>query len=750
MAVTYPQLILSDNPVVYYQMEESQGAPQAIDSTTNLINATYVYDTGSAGTFPELGLPGIDSNSVFLKFYTDTNLAVHYGDIDIPYSPLLNPVQTNGSGLGTAFSAEIWLQPTVQPGANDYRVPFSQFGGYGSGIYANASGWNFYQSPGPGSFWILNVHQAGIFAQISSIPIQLLNWYHLAVTFDNTNFIFYINGASVSTNGGGGYLANPAADGHIGTGANVGFNPFDGGVDEAAIYGYALSPAQILAHYQLGTNSFRVTNTPPSFITLPVSATNYSGTPVTFSASANGSTPLHYQWFRGATAINSATSGSYTFTSQYPADNNATFSVTVSNVVSSTNSGPVTLTVLTNVNIVNPPASITRNIGSDSWAAFRVAANGALPVSYQWYDNTTGPSVLISGATNDTLWIKGVSTNASFNVTVSNPFTSTNVGPAALTVQTRPVNVPITKYAQVVVADSPVAYWRLDETNASGGTATDAVGSFDGTYTVGSGSFLFGAATGIPHETDGSVGVTNTSSIQIPFALELNPDGPWSAETWIQPYSLGANGNDYRAFLSSQYNQFPNAYNGWYIYQQPGANNFAFAPQPGNGFIDANPDDPANGNQIVPFKWYHVVITDDGTTFTVYVNGEARVSFPVSGDQFIPNGAGILPNGTIGQGGFNNTVLGQRTDALFPYTGGIDDTAFYNYALSAQQVQLHYLNQVKLSFTTAQNKLILSWPVGTLLSSTNVTGPYTAVGGATSPYTNSAASQMFYRVRSQP
>ena len=83
--------------------------------------------------------------------------------------------------------------------------------------------------------------------------------------------------------------------------------------------------------------------------------------------------------------------------------------------------------------------------------------------------------------------------------------------------------------------------------NADSGTATDAVGSFDGTYTDGAGSFIFGASTGIPHETDPGVGLTNGSTIKIPYALELNPDAAWSAETWVQPYSLGANGNgDYR------------------------------------------------------------------------------------------------------------------------------------------------------------------------------------------------------------
>ena len=109
---------------------------------------------------------------------------------------------------------------------------------------------------------------------------------------------------------------------------------------------------------------------------------------------------------------------------------------------------------------------MTRNIGTNSWVAFRVAANGALPIKYQWYNDTSGPSVAIPGATNATYWIKGISTNASFNVLVSNPFTSNTPPDATLTAQTRPVIVPITKYAQLVVSDSPVAYWRLDETNA--------------------------------------------------------------------------------------------------------------------------------------------------------------------------------------------------------------------------------------------------------------------------------------------
>ncbi len=444
---------------------------------------------------------------------------------------------------------------------------------------------------------------------------------------------------------------------------------------------------------------------------------------------------------RGTNAIAGATNGSYTFIAQFPADNGASFSVLVTNSIGKSNSAPATLTVLTNVNIVAPPFSITRNAGSNSWAAFRVAANGALPIGYQWYNG--GSMAAIPGATNATLWLYGLSTNTSYYAVISNPFTSANSPTATLTVQARPVTVPIAKYAKVVAADQPVAYWRLDEANADNGTATDAVGSFDGIYTDGPGSFIFGAPTGIPHETDPGVGLTNGSIIKVPYALELNPDAAWSAETWVQPYSLGTNGGDYRVVFSSEYNLYPNPYNGWYVYQQPTANNFALAPQPGNGFITAGPDDPANNNQIVANNWYHLVITDDNVNFTVYVNGEARSSYPVAQDTFIPNGI----NGDPGVAG-GATVLGQRTDGAFnTFVGTMDDTAFYNYALSPQQVQSHYFATVRLTITPSGPNVVLSWPFGTLQSAPAIGGAYTNVTGAASPLTNSVGgSQQYYRV----
>ena len=64
--------------------------------------------------------------------------------------------------------------------------------------------------------------------------------------------------------------------------------------------------------------------------------------------------------------------------------------------------------------------------------------------------------------TNATLWLYGLSTNASYYAVVTNPFTGCNsLTAATLTVRLGPVTVPAAKYAKVVVADQPVAYWRF-------------------------------------------------------------------------------------------------------------------------------------------------------------------------------------------------------------------------------------------------------------------------------------------------
>jgi len=60
------------------------------------------------------------------------------------------------------------------------------------------------------------------------------------------------------------------------------------------------------------------------------------------------------------------------------------------------------------------------------------------------------------------------------------------------------------------------------------------------------------------------------------------------------------------------------------------------------------------------------------------------------------------------------------------------------------------LGSVTLSITKVGGNVVLTWPAGTLQQSPTVTGNYTNVLGATSPYTNSVSgAQSFFRIKVQ-
>ena len=145
-------------------------------------------------------------------------------------------------------------------------------------------------------------------------------------------------------------------------------------------------------------------------------------------------------------------------------------------------------------------------------------------------------------------------------------------------------------------------------------------------------------------------------------------------------------------------------------------------------------------------NWYYMVIADDLTTIRFFVNRVQRASLDRNAFGFVPNGI----NGDPATGG--PTVLGHRGDSAFlPFDGSIDEVAVYNYALTPQQIQLHYLNSTKVNITKSGNNVVLTWPFGTLQSAPLATGTYTDVAGATSPYTNAiSGNQHYFRVQLQP
>ena len=92
----------------------------------------------------------------------------------------------------------------------------------------------------------------------------------------------------------------------------------------------------------------------------------------------------------------------------------------------------------------------------------------------------------------------------------------------------------------------------------------------------------------------------------------------------------------------------------------------------------------------------------------------------------------------------------QRLRISSQFSGAVDEVAFYNYALSAQQITGHFANSTKLGVAHLGQNVVLTWSVGTLQSSGTINGTYVPVGGATSPYTNAIGiDPKFFRVKVQ-
>jgi hypothetical protein len=173
----------------------------------------------------------------------------------------------------------------------------------------------------------------------------------------------------------------------------------------------------------------------PAITAQPASKTVTAGLTATFSVTATGTAPLTYQWMKNGAAISGATSASYITPATTSADNNAQFTVSVTNSVSSATSGAAVLTVNVPPVISTQPASRAVTLGQP--ATFSVAATGTGAMTYQWKKNGSA----ISGATASSYTTPATTSSdngALFTVTVADTIGTVNSGAAILTVDFPP------------------------------------------------------------------------------------------------------------------------------------------------------------------------------------------------------------------------------------------------------------------------------------------------------------------------
>jgi PKD repeat protein len=540
---TYSQTVLADSPAAYWRLGEASGT-SAADSSGNGRTGSYVAS-------PTLGAPGALSES---------NTAVGFNGssqyVNVPYAAALNPAQ---------FTVEAWAFITGGQGTHRSLVTsrnYSTNNARGFVLYAAADNtWQFWNGTGPG--W-------GI---VYGPPVTLNQWTHVVGTYDGTTMRLYVNGVLVASTAAG-YVQNTQRPLRIASGATEKASPqfyLPGRVDEAAVYGSALSAARVQAHFA-AASSGGGGNQPPNAVAT--------------ASPTSGTVPL-------AVTFNGAGSS-------------------------------------------DPDGTITAY-------AWDLDGDGA-------FDDSTAQSPSHTYSTAATYTVRLQVTDDDGALDVSDPITISATSPGGGST-----------YSQTVLADSPLAYWRLGE--ASGSSAADASGNGR------TGSYVASPTLGAPgalSEANTAVGFNGSSQyVNVPYTAALNP-AQFTVEAWA--YVTGGQGT-YRSIVTSRDYSTNNA-RGYVIYAAAD-NTWQFWDGAGAGW------GIVYGPSVTLNQWTHLVGTYDGTTLRLYVNGTL---------------IGATPSGYVQNIQRPLRIATGRTESTptFYLPGRVDEAAVYGSALSAARVQAHF------------------------------------------------------------
>jgi hypothetical protein len=221
--------------------------------------------------------------------------------------------------------------------------------------------------------------------------------------------------------------------------------------------------------------------TVPSITQQPVSQTVTAGQTATFSVSADGTSPLTYQWYLNNQPVGSNAS-SYSITGTTTAQTGGQVYVKITNAVGSATSTTVTLTVdaaATMPTITTQPTN--QSVTAGQTATFTVAANGTTPLTYQWYFNGSA-----SGSNSNSFAVAQTTTSESgekvyvkitnsVGSATSNMVTLTVNAPAATppSINTQPTNQTVTAgqtatFTVTVSGSAPLTYAWFFNGSAAG------------------------------------------------------------------------------------------------------------------------------------------------------------------------------------------------------------------------------------------------------------------------------------------
>jgi len=174
---------------------------------------------------------------------------------------------------------------------------------------------------------------------------------------------------------------------------------------------------------------------PPALLTQPLSQTVGVGSNLSLSVTANGTTPIEYQWWKDGNPLTIQTNASLNLTNVQTTDSGS-YSVVLTNSLGSVTSSVATISV-----IDFPPVITSQPVGGiylvGTNFALSVGVSGTPPYNWQW--NTNGMPIL--GANNSSYTVNHAQTNDSgaYTITVLNLWGSVTSSVAGVAVGYAPV-----------------------------------------------------------------------------------------------------------------------------------------------------------------------------------------------------------------------------------------------------------------------------------------------------------------------
>jgi hypothetical protein len=681
---SYSSLVLSKKPEFYFRLDDTISTPTSSALATNYGTVGSVID----GTYLPGTVPAVagPSGAGFgATSYACKFLPATGGYVDCGYDTSLDII--------TPMTVVAWFQGAP---ADDRFQSF---------LGRSDASWRADLDPNYAHF-----ADGGNPDAVGQTSVNDGNWHYYAGSYDGTNTYVYIDGELDGTNSAPDVLNG---DGNAqmvigGVSDYLTSRLFKGSVAQVAVFTNALTAKQIQTLYYAGELA-------PTIESQPQALSIGLGASGSLSTSVKGNPTLVYQWYDGTAKVSDTAgqiSGSATATltlANAQLGSAGNYTVVITNTFGAVTSAVAVVSVTPSPAFTAQPASNTV-VYAGNQVNLSAVLIGSAPLNYQWYRGTTA----ISGANSTNLSVAAPAGTNSYVLVVTNSFGANTSRVAVIVGQVfvAPASGFVVNFDSVANGDPTQNYIGQGAYNDSTNNAWNPIGAS-------------GATTGFAYTS-----ASNQTLVTGTFVNGLNngsqTDITNGTPSWLLSYEDAVNAGN------------------------PGIGTSA-APE---GLIKIS--DLPQGTYTV----YLYGANYDGTRGTTFTIASVNGGEPDDGISSTTNGI-ILGTDAIASGlctfaesdnyvFFTNVVTDPFGDITVTYVPDFNPVSGFSGEAPFNGIQIVGSAIPKVAIQHAGANLILTWNVtnAVLQSSASVTGPYTTVTGATSPYTNTASGKMlFFRVK---